>query len=161
MIKAKKLLLVMGLAVIAGGSLVAISAPSSASAVKLTASSTVADCSQRFLTFPTWFRDMVEIKETTPGKFECVILSPDAVGGLGSFIGHIALNILEMALQLVAYLTAGFILLGGFQFLTSQGSPDEAAKARQTIINAAIGLIISMAAIAATNLISGILIVNP
>jgi len=159
--KAKKLLLALGMAVVSGGALMAVISPASVSAAPITSSSTVADCSQRFLTFPTWFRDMVDVKETVPGTFECVIKSPDDVGGLGPFIWHIVLNVLEMALQVVAYLAAGFILWGGFLFLTSQGSPDEAAKARQTIINAAIGLVISLGAIAATNLISGILIVNP
>lgn len=136
------------------GGILAVAAPQPAAAAGPITS--VDQCSVRFLTFPTWFNGLVEIEN---GK--CIVMSPDKVGGLSPFIWRIVLNVIEIALQLVVYAAAVFILYGGFQFLTSQGSPDEAAKARQTIINAAIGIVISVGAIAAVNLLSGILIVNP
>jgi hypothetical protein len=157
----KKIILALGVSVVVGGTLVAATAPGPAYATAITSSSKASDCSQNFLTFPTWFRGLVQVKETTPGVFECVIESPSDAGGLSPFIWHIVLNVIEIALQGVVYLTAGFILWGGFQFLTSQGSPDVAAKARQTILNAAIGLGISVGAIAVVNFISVILIHNP
>jgi len=163
--KAKKLLLALGMTVVSGSALVAVVSPAFVSAAPITATSTADDCSQRFLTFPTWFRGLAVIQETEPGSgvYQCGIISPDSTqpNALSSFIWRIALNVVEMALQVVVYLAAGFILFAGFQFLTSAGSPDLAAKSRQTILNAAIGLVISLGAIAATNLISGILIVNP
>lgn len=130
---------------------------SSTHAVTLTSSSTAADCSQRFLTFPTWFRGLVDVKEVEPGIFDCVIKSPEDVGGLSNFIWHIVLNVIEIGLQGVVYLTIFFLIWGGFQFLTSQGVPEAAAKARQTMLNAIIGLGISFAAIAVVNIIFGII----
>jgi hypothetical protein len=132
-------------------------APTSSSG--LTAASTPADCSQHFLTFPTWFRGLAAVRETAPGSsvYECAILSPDDVGGLSNFIWHIALNGIEIGLQLVVYLTIFFIIWGGYQFLISQGVPEATAKARKTILNAVIGLVISIVAIAAVNLIFGII----
>lgn len=161
--KIKNLVLSIGLATLVGGSLLAIAAPQNTFAAKapLTATSDPAECSQRFLTFPTWFRGLVEVKEVTTSSsttWECVIQEPT---DLSAFIWHIVLNVLEIALQLVAYIAVGFILFGGFQFLNSAGAPDVAAKARMTIINAAIGLAISIGAIAATNVITGLLIYNP
>lgn len=151
----KKIILAFGVSVIAGGTLMAASAPAVVSAAS-SPPSKPSDCSQNFLTFPTWFRGLVKVDHG-----ECVIVSPDAAGGLSGFIWHIVLNVIEMALQAVVYLTAGFILWGGFQFLTSQGSPEANAKGRQTIMNAVIGMGISIAAIAAVNFISAILIVKP
>lgn len=156
--KIKQLIATFGLSMVASLSVLAVAAPVTLAA-PLTASSTPEDCSQRFLTFPTWFRGLVDVKEKTAGSFEyeCVIKSPDDAGGLSSFIWHIVLNCIEIGLQIVGYLTAFFIIYGGFQFLTSVGNPDVAAKARQTIINAAIGLVISIAAIAGVNLVFGII----
>lgn len=45
------------------------------------------------------------------------------------------------------------ILYGGFQYLIAQGNPDNSRKARSTIINALIGLVISLSAVAVVNLI--------
>lgn len=159
--KVKSLVLSIGLATLVGGSLLAVVVPEPASAKVLTSTSTAADCSERFLTFPTWYRGLVEVKEMTTAystTWECVIQEPTDLSG---FIWHIVLNVLEIALQLVAYAAVGFILFGGFQFLTSAGSPDMAAKGRMTIINAAIGLAISVGAIAITNVLTGVLIYNP
>jgi hypothetical protein len=151
--KIKALALSIGLSVMTLGGLLTILAPQPVAAAHIT---DVKDCSMRFLTFPTWFNGLVEIEND-----KCIVSSPDAVGGIGPFIWRIVLNVIEIALQLVIYAAIGFILYGGFQFMTSGGSPDVAAKSRQTIINGAIGIAISIGAIAILNLVSGILIVNP
>ncbi|TAL14694.1 hypothetical protein EPN95_02210 [Patescibacteria group bacterium] len=162
MIKMNKLLLAFGLAIVSGGAVVTVIAPELTFAAPITSKSTPADCEAKstFLTFPPWFRGLVQVKQTTPGVYECIVDTPKA-GDLGGFVWHIVLNIIDIGLQIVAYLAAGFILWGGFQFLTSQGSPEVAAKARKSILDATIGLGISIASIAAVNLISGILIYNP
>lgn len=140
-----------------GGSVLAL-VPQSASAAPATS---VSDCSQRFLTFPAWYRDLVKVENG-----ECVIVSPsdlntatgtDPDNGLSNFIWRIVLNIIEIGLQIVGYIAAGLILYGGFQFLTSAGDPQRAAKARTSILNAAIGLVISIASIAIVNLIMGVM----
>jgi len=76
--------------------------------------------------------------------------------GLSNFIWRIVLNVTEIGLQMVGYISVGFILYGGFQFLTSQGSSEGSVKARKTILNAVIGLVISIASIAIVNLILGV-----
>lgn len=93
----------------------------------------------RFLGIPAWHNGLTK----DDGSGGCVIKSPDEVGGLSAFIWKIAFNIIEIALQLVAYLAFIFILYGGFQYLTSSGNPEQAAKGRSTIFNAIIGVIIA------------------
>lgn len=120
-----------------------------------------------FLTLPTWYKGLTkEVKTTvpniitttpttTPGstatptpaptkeQIDCVIVSPDEVGGLSTFIWRIVLNVIEIGMQLIAYLALFFVMYGGFQYLTSSGNPDQASKGRSTILNAIIGLVIA------------------
>jgi hypothetical protein len=122
-------------------------AVSGASLMPLTqasAAGTGTNCNQSFLTFPVWYRGLVDSN--------CNIISPSGQN-LSNFIWHIVLNVVEIAMMLVVYLTVFFILYGGFQFLTSMGEADAAAKARTTILNAVIGLVISLVAVAAVNFI--------
>ena len=117
------------------------------SAVLLPTDSVQAACpSGKILTIKPWYDGLLES--------DCSIKSPDKVGGLSPFIWKIVLNIVEDLLQLAGYVAVGFIIYGGFQFMTSSGSPDQAAKAQKTIINAAIGLVIAIASIGLVNLIA-------
>lgn len=105
-------------------------------------------CGTQFLTFPSWFRGLVdtsncELKQ--PGKN-----APELQG----YILVIVLNVLEIALQLVAYISVGFIIYGGFKYLTSPSDSSKIAGGRKTIQNALIGLVISFASIAIVNLIT-------
>jgi hypothetical protein len=137
---------IISLAIVAsaGGALLATAMPQTVMAASN-------DCNQGFLGFPAWYRGLTE-------SGSCGITSPEKVGGLSKFIWHIVLNVVEMALVAIAYVAAFYILYGGFQFMTSQGKPDNAAKARSIILDAIIGLIISFAAIAVVNfVVTGIL----
>ena len=106
-----------------------------------------AACGDTLLTFPAWFKGL------TDGN--CNIQSPSAVGGISKFIWIIVLNVIEMGLQLVGYIAAGFIIAGGYKYLISAGSADGMVKARKTILNAIIGLGISIFSVAIVNLVSG------
>lgn len=106
-----------------------------------------------FLTFPSWYRGLAAENINGTG---CDIMSP-AGDNIGGFVWHIVLNVIEIGLQLVGYAAFGFILFAGFQYMTSAGDPAQAARARQTIFNAAIGIFVSFASIAAVNLIVGII----
>ena len=101
------------------------------------------NCNPTFLGIPPWYRGLTE-------GDDCAIKSPD---NLTAFIWTIVLNVIEMALVLTAYLAAGFIMYGGFLWLTGGSQPALVAKGRKTILNAVIGLVIAMGAIALNNLI--------
>jgi hypothetical protein len=108
-----------------------------------------AACNDTLLTFPAWYKGLMD--------GNCEIKSPTAAGGLSTFIWTIVLNVIEVGLQLVGYIAAGFIIRGGFKYMTSVGDPGETAKAKKIITDAVIGLIISIMSVAIVNLISGAL----
>lgn len=89
----------------------------------------------KILTLPCWY-DGLKMKGSAP-----VIEKPQD-------IWTIVINFIEMALQVVGYLAAGFIIWGGFRFLLSEGNVDKAAAARKTIINASVGLVLALASVA-------------
>jgi hypothetical protein len=109
-----------------------------------TAPTANAACNDRLLTFPAWFRGL-----TTAN---CDIESP-SVKGPSRFIWKIVLNVVELMLQLVGYISVGFIIAGGFKYITSSGSSDGMAKAKRTITNAIIGLVISIFSVAIVNVV--------
>lgn len=116
-----------------------------------------ATCNKTYLGFPAWYNGLEVVDTTT-----CSVKTPTTADGknvVGPFVWTIALNVIDMALVLVGYISVFFILYGGFSFIVNSGNSDVIAKSRQTIMNAVIGLIISIASIAIVNLIAGI--INP
>lgn len=109
-------------------------------------------CEGRVLGIPPWYRGIT--KNDPP---ECGLKSPDDVGGLSAFIWRIVLNGIEMAVVLAAYVAVFFIIYGGFLYMTGGALPGQLEAARKTILNAVIGLVICMGAIAITNLAFGII----
>lgn len=105
-----------------------------------------AACHDTLLTFPAWFHGL------TDGQ--CNIKSPSKAGGITKFILIIAFNIVDILLQAAAYISVIFIIYGGFRFIVDAGLPDSVVRARKTILNAIIGLVISMMSIGIVNLIA-------
>ncbi len=107
------------------------------------------DCENRLLGIPPWYRGLT--------NDDCSIAAPGSEeGGLANFIWTIVLNVIEMGLVIVVYIAVFFILYGGFMFIVGGGTAAQIEKARKTILNAVIGLAISIGAIAITNLIFGV-----
>ncbi|MFZ1301905.1 MAG: pilin [Candidatus Microsaccharimonas sp.] len=124
-----------------------------------TAYAAVTDCNEKLLgVIPPWYRGLTQ--DNPPA---CDMKSPDDFNtngeknGLSNYIWRIVLNVIEMALVVVSIIAVFFILYGGFLYLTSGGNSAQTEKARKSIFNAVIGLVISMGAIAITNLIFGLL----
>lgn len=119
-------------------------------------------CDQRFLTLPPWYRGLtsgndcqisVDAMNATPQQGE-----KQQSANLRVFIQVLALNIVEILMQVVAYVCVAFIIIGGFKYITSAGSPDGNSSGRQTIQNALIGLVISMVSVGIINFVAGGLI---
>lgn len=105
-------------------------------------------CTNRFLGLPAWYRGLVD-------EITCEVKEPDAVGGLSPFIWRIGLNVLEMALWLAGYIAVFFVMYGGFQLFASEGIVDKRVKAQKTIINALIGLALSIISVAVVTFVVG------
>jgi hypothetical protein len=108
-------------------------------------------CSESLLTFPAWYKGL--LVDAAGGN--CDIKNPNDVGGLSVFIWKIVLNVTQMALNLIGYLAVGFIIFGGYKYMISAGAADGMVKARKTIMNAVIGLVLSIFSIAIVNVIAG------
>lgn len=111
----------------------------------------VCDERGRVITLKPWFYNL------TSGN-SCDLKSPSEVGGFGPYIWRIALNLIEDLFQITGYIAAGYIIYGGFLFITSSGSPDRAARGRKTVFNAIIGLVIAVASVGIVNWVSGALL---
>lgn len=120
-----------------GGATLTMALPQTASAA----------CNTHLLTFPAWYDGLV--------NGNCEIKSPTQAGGLSVFIWTIVLNVIDMAMQAVGYIAVGFIIRGGFKYMTAIGDPGEVAKAKKTITDAVIGLILAIFSVAIVNFISG------
>lgn len=132
-----------------GGAVLAVASPATYAAPK------APDCSgnNAFLTLPGWYRGLATLNAAKDG---CDIAKPgDGTTGLATFIWTIVLNIIDILLQVVAYLSVFFIIYGGFQYITSAGSSEGLVNGRKTITNALIGLVISILSVAIVNIVAG------
>lgn len=72
------------------------------------------------------------------------------LGGHSPFL-LIALAIVDDLLRVATLIAVGYVIYGGFRYMTSNGSPDGTKNAQNTIIDAIAGLVI---AIVATSVVS-------
>ena len=118
-------------------------------------------CDSRLLTLPTWYRGLTDenceiiYPTNTNDSGQNQNSSTEARQTLSDFIWKIALNVIEIMLHIVGYVAVGFIVFGGFVYLTSSGQPDKISGAKRSIMNAVIGLMISIFAIAIVNVVVG------
>ncbi len=102
-----------------------------------------------------WYRGLQKEETDAQGNKYCAVTVPGS--GLAKFVTMIALNILQAAFTIAAYVTIFFIIKGGFSYMLSAGSSDGMANAKKTITNAVIGLVIVLLSTAIINTIAGIL----
>lgn len=76
------------------------------------------------------------------------------INGLGD-IWLIVAAVLEMVLRIAALLAVGFVVYGGIRYVVSQGEPDRLNAARSTIINALIGLVVTVIAASVVTFVAG------
>ena len=93
--------------------------------------------SQTFFGLPVWYK---YIKVTTNSDGSCNF-SKFSFWPTDNLL-LIVLAVLDMLLILGGMVAVVFVIYGGIQYILSQGNPDNTKKARGTIINAIIGLVI-------------------
>lgn len=107
-------------------------------------------CGGNIITIKPWYHGLTDgsCNVRSPGS------SPDEQR---KFVTRVALNVVDGLIQVAAYTTVAFIIMGGFKYMTSAGSPDQATKARKSIINAVIGLVVAIGAVGLVNFIGAAL----
>lgn len=110
-----------------------------------------ADEGAGFLQFPTWYKYLDYNFNSSTNSCEIKDFDIQTDGG------KVLLAVAEILLRVGGMVAVSFVIYGGFQFILSQGNPENAKKARGTIIAALIGLVISASATVIVNLIGGTL----
>ena len=75
-----------------------------------------------------------------------------------SDIPLVLLAIIDDLLRIAGLVAVGFIIFAAFRYVTSQGNPENSAKAQNTILYALVGLVIAISAIAVVTYIGNSLI---
>jgi len=99
-----------------------------------------------FFGFPTWYEYLKRLDVTG----QC---TPQITGIADIWL--IVAAVIDILLRIAALAAIVFVIYGGVEYMTSQGEPDKTSKARNTIINAAIGLVISVTAAGLVTYIAG------
>lgn len=63
-------------------------------------------------------------------------------------------SIIQILVTLAGITATGFIVWGGFRYITSSGSPEQLEGAKRTILFSAIGLAIALGAFVFSNIVS-------
>lgn len=112
-------------------------------------------CGSGITFFPSWYQGLCDpatgnIK--SPGDDS---LGADTAGRLGKWVTIIAMNIVTIILYVVGYVSLGFIIYGGFKYMTSGDNSSGTLAARKTITNAVIGLVLSIMSVAIVSFVAG------
>lgn len=114
-------------------------------------------CQNSFLGIPHWYKYLVVERETlnsnkTPPDTACQVTGPKAEGSdnldISKVVTRVALAVIDILLRVAGMVAFVFIVYSGFRFVMSQGNSDQETAARETAINALIGMVITIFAIA-------------
>lgn len=100
-----------------------------------------------FLGFPKWYKYLSGVEETGG---TCGV----AMSGLND-VWLIVLAVIELLLRVAILVAIAFVLIGGFKFIISRANPDKTNTAKNTLIDALVGLVIAVAATAVVSFIAG------
>jgi hypothetical protein len=70
-------------------------------------------------------------------------------------ITQILINAVQIVLAVAGFAAVGFIIWGGIQYMMSAGDPGRVKKAKDTIVNAVVGLVIVLVSFGAVKLVTG------
>ena len=108
------------------------------------------DCAKHgdFFGFPTWYKYLKQTADPNNG-----LCTPHLQGF--NDIWLIVAAIIEILLRVAALAAVGFVIYGSITYITSQGEPEATGQAKNTIVNAVIGLAIAVLAAAIIQFVAG------
>lgn len=102
-----------------------------------------APCDKSFFGLPHWYKYLEGASSCEP-----------RLNGIND-IWLIVLAIIEILLRIAMLAAIAYVLIGGFKFVTSGASPEKTSAAKNTVIDALIGLVIAIVATAVVSFIAG------
>ncbi len=118
-----------------GGVFVGLLAAFSLSVILPPQTASAAGCDTQFLTFPAWYNGIT--------NDSCTPDISSTGGNVSKFVWKIVLNVVNIMLQLVGYLAIGYLIYGGWKYLTSAGDSSRITSAKNLILYSLIGLVLS------------------
>lgn len=104
---------------------------------------------------PKWYKYLPYEADST-GNDCSINLGEDGLKGDGlAKLLPVGLAVIEMLLAVAGIVAVAFVIVGGFNYILSQGEPDHTKAALSTIINALIGGAIAIVATAVVAFIGG------
>lgn len=108
-----------------------------------------------FLGLPHWYQYLPGIGvSTNPSDPHAAVACNPQLNGLND-IWLIVAAVIEILLRLAAMIAVIMVIYGGVKFITSQGEPEATTQARNTIINALIGLLLAVMAAVFVSFVAG------
>jgi hypothetical protein len=152
-----------------------VAAPAQVSAAS--GSANVAECKHGFFGLKPWYQyigneldpgtpksnsaEVVEEAKRSKCSVKCFnyLTSPEAneCGQKSSDVPLVLLAVVDDLLRIAGLVALGYIFVGAFKYVASQGNPDSTKSAQETIINALLGLAISLIAVAVVSFIGNAL----
>jgi hypothetical protein len=102
------------------------------------------NCAKDFFGLKPWFAYLPKESFDANCQVDNFRLLSDDSGD--SMLPSVALAILDDILRVTALVAVAYVIIGGIKYTTSQGEPENTKKARETIVNALIGLVIAIVA---------------
>jgi hypothetical protein len=102
--------------------------------------SAAADCSSNFFGLRPWYHYLQLDEQCNIVKFKFFPPNSD--------VPLVLLAIIDDLLRIAGMVAVIFVVFGAIKFITSDGNSDKATQARDTVINALIGLAVALIAIA-------------
>jgi len=115
-----------------------------------------AACEKHFLTLVTWYHYLPD-GDFPNGQCDIRNFHIFPKSGSPSDIPLVLAAVIDDLLQIAGLIALGFVIYGAIKYTASQGSPDATSAAQGTVINALIGLAISLTAIVFVNFIGNAL----
>lgn len=106
------------------------------------------DCKQGsgFFGFPTWYKYL-------PVQPDAHGVCAAQISGLND-VWLILAAVIEILTRIAAMVAVGFVIYGGVLYTTSEGDPNKTTQARHTLINALVGLVITVLAATVVNFVA-------
>ena len=125
------------------------------------ATASAAKCNDGSFIFPRWYDNLCgsdgkSIAPPNGTSNKAATSTSTTEKNLTQWIGTIALNLVQMLLYVVGYVSLGYIIYGGFKYMLNGDSSSGTVAARKTIQNAIIGLVLSIMSVAIIKFVAGI-----
>lgn len=116
-------------------------------------------CSKPFLGLKPWFAYLPAdaFADGSGGGKTCDVTNFKLLGDANtkSHLLPVVLALADTLVRVAGLVAVGFVIAGGILLTTSQGEPEKVKRARETIINALIGLVIAIVATTVVSYIGG------